>query len=85
MLRTLLVVTLFAAAPAMADPPKTDAVEKTSDGADKVICKRYLETGSLVKGYRVCKTKADWDRDRAAIRAPSGTSGSCSSAQTGNC
>lgn len=85
MLRIVLVAGLFAAAPVMADAPKADSVEKTSDSPDKVICKRYVETGSLVKGYRVCKTKADWERDRANLRAPNTTSGSCSSAQTGNC
>ncbi|MDB5720315.1 MAG: hypothetical protein JWP15_933, partial [Alphaproteobacteria bacterium] len=30
--------------------------EKAVDGRDKLICKRFLETGSLVKGYRTCKT-----------------------------
>lgn len=27
---------------------------------DKVICRRILETGSLVKGKRVCLTRREW-------------------------
>ncbi len=27
---------------------------------DKVVCRRILETGSLVKGKRVCLTRREW-------------------------
>lgn len=39
------------------------AAPKISE-ADKIICKRSIETGSLVRGVRTCKTKRDWERDR---------------------
>lgn len=28
--------------------------------ADPVICKRYEETGSLIKKRKVCRTKSEW-------------------------
>lgn len=85
MFRFTVAVILFAAAPVLADPPQRDAAEKASDSADKVICKRFEKTGSLIGGERVCKTKADWERDRANLRALATTSGSCASAQSGVC
>jgi hypothetical protein len=42
--------------------------ERASDPANKMICKRFLETGSLVRSYRMCKTKVDWEKSRDAIR-----------------
>jgi hypothetical protein len=41
-----------------------DKPERAADASDKMICKRFIRTGSLVDGYRVCKTKADWQRER---------------------
>jgi hypothetical protein len=60
-----------------AEPPKTDDRAKLADKSEKMICKRFLETGSLVKGYRACKTKRDWERERDAIRSVTSNSGSC--------
>jgi hypothetical protein len=69
MLRILFISALLAAgAPAMAEQPKRDAPEKVADSGDKMICKRFTETGSLVKSYRTCKTKAEWERERENIR-----------------
>ncbi|WP_293974088.1 hypothetical protein [Sphingomonas sp.] len=45
-----------------------DEPERAADSADKVVCKRFIRTGSLIDGYRVCKTKAQWEHDRANIR-----------------
>jgi hypothetical protein len=61
---------ILAATPAMADQSRTglDAPEKASDSHDKLICKRFTETGSLVKSYRSCKTKGEWERERDNIR-----------------
>lgn len=33
------------------------------------ICKRTVETGSLVRGRRECRTSAEWDRIAEAARA----------------
>ncbi len=49
--------------------PVADTAEKSADNRDKMICKRFLETGSLVKGYRECKTKKEWDAARDSIRS----------------
>ena len=41
------------------------------DPLNKIVCRRILETGSLVKGERVCLTRREWalasekGRDRA--------------------
>lgn len=35
---------------------------------EKVICKRFTETGSLVIGYTTCKTKREWERERNNLR-----------------
>jgi len=74
---------------AVVDAPSTaamDAPEKSADAGEKMICKKFLETGSLVKGVRVCKTKADWERGRDNIRAGFNASQSCSlAAEGGSC
>ena len=36
--------------PSSANPK--DAAEKAVEPRDKIICKKFLETGSLVRGYR---------------------------------
>lgn len=58
------------AAPAGAAPQKSanEVGEKSADPASKMICKRFVRTGSLVDGYRVCKTKIEWQRDRDLLR-----------------
>lgn len=63
MVNSLSLLLLLAAA--QAGP---DAAERSADKQDKVICKRFLETGSLVRGYRTCKTKREWERERDALR-----------------
>jgi len=81
---TFLIIALLAAGdagPQTARP--ADEGERTSDAPDKMVCKRFTETGSLVRAQRVCKTKRDWDRERSVIRsAPAG--GSCNASGTGS-
>ena len=76
------VVALAVAGPAVAamDQKKNEA-ERSADTSDKVICKRFAETGSLVSSHRVCKTKREWDQERDEIRASVRASGACN---TGN-
>jgi hypothetical protein len=62
---------------AIAAPGTRDEAEKASDSADKIICKRFVETGSLVKGHRTCKPKREWERDREAVRMQPNLGGSC--------
>lgn len=51
----MFVALMFADAAASAPPPAPNP-------ADKIVCRRILETGSLVKGQRVCHTRAEWAR-----------------------
>jgi hypothetical protein len=55
---------LLAGSPALAQSEKAN----TPDPKDKVICKKFMETGSLVKGYRTCKTRSQWQLERDAQR-----------------
>lgn len=57
--------------------PPADPAERAADAADKVICKRFTKTGSLVATQRVCKTKADWERDREGLARRLSTSDGC--------
>lgn len=85
MKRFFLAAALFlpVAGSVLAAPLQKDAGEKTADPGSKMICKKFLETGSLVRGHRVCKTKADWQRDRDLIRQSTSTS-SCQNTGMGN-
>ena len=72
MMRALAATTLLliTSANANAAPPQQrDEREKSADSADKVICKRFAETGSLVKSTRICKPKRDWERERDELRS----------------
>ena len=48
------------------------AAEAAPAAADKVVCKRFEVTGSLVKKRRACYTQAEWkkmnERDQDAAR-----------------
>jgi hypothetical protein len=68
MLRVIAIAMLVLSGPVAAERTKRDAPERTTDNRDKVICKRFAETGSLVSSKRVCKSKADWERDRDNLR-----------------
>ena len=78
-------IVLLAAAPVSdpRNPPVRDAAEHAADPRDRVICKRFLETGALVRGYRTCKTKAEWDRDRDSLRDTPSPGDSCSARGNG--
>lgn len=51
-------------APLHADPPKA----KSLDPRERIICRRFIRVGSLVDGYRVCKTRAEWDREHENLQ-----------------
>lgn len=69
MLIVMVVALVAVAAPGPLSSQKLDAAERATDPQDKMICKRFVDTGSLVRGTRVCKTKRDWEHDRADIRS----------------
>ena len=61
----LFVATLLAEAATPAPAPTAP------DPQNKIICRRYLETGSLVKSTKVCHTRAEWARVYEAARRDS--------------
>ena len=65
--------------------PAREQGERAADPASKVICKRFLETGSLVSGYKICKTKADWEKGRDRLRQTNSTESCRLSGQGGAC
>lgn len=80
----LIVFALVAAIPAMAAAAEPQA-KRTSD-PDKVICKTFAETGSLVNTKRECKTRRDWDREREDLRANAGANAnSCRNSGSTGC
>ncbi len=87
MLRTMTVAALLltSVTAAAAPPAKPDEREKSADSADKMICKRFAETGSLIASKRVCKTKRDWERERDALRASSNINSCANQGSTGSC
>lgn len=59
----MLISTAFLTLAMMADAATATAQTAVpADPLDKVICRRILETGSLVKGKRVCLTRREWTR-----------------------
>ncbi len=76
---------LVGASAASAAPPQgVDAPERAAGNPDKVVCKRFVRTGSLADGYRTCKTKKEWERERENARTVN-WSNACKSAESGNC
>ncbi len=62
------VASLSIAVPALADG-KAKVVGAAADegvGDDRIICRKHVETGSLVRKKKQCFTKAEWDRIAAA-------------------
>lgn len=59
---------LSAAAVQAAPRSSSEAPEKAAGNPDKVVCKRFIRVGSLVDGYRTCKTKKEWERERENVR-----------------
>ncbi len=75
---------LSATAAQSAPRQAADAPERAAGPGDKVVCKRFLKTGSLVDAYRTCKTKAEWQRERDNVRQVNWST-PCRSANSGNC
>lgn len=50
------------ATPAVAqDAPATTTAAEQAD-ANKMVCRRYGQTGSIMGGKKVCHTRAEWAR-----------------------
>jgi hypothetical protein len=48
--------------------PSTGGASAKADQRDRIICRRFIRTGSLVDGYRTCKTRAEWDREHENLQ-----------------
>ena len=82
---TTVALILLIASSASAERPKREEAEKSAEPRDKLLCKRFTETGSLVAKTRICKTKADWDRDRDNFRHSSISATCRMAAEGGSC
>jgi hypothetical protein len=74
--RLFVLLCALASASSAQAAPAGDAPESAAGARDKVVCKRFLRTGSLVDSYRTCKTKGEWERERDNVRQ-FGVSDSC--------
>jgi hypothetical protein len=61
-----------------------DAPETVAGDPNKVVCKRFAKTGSLVDGYRTCKSKKEWERERDNVRTINWST-PCNSAESPTC
>jgi hypothetical protein len=77
----LLLVSLFG----VESPPVQSATpaKQSANDPDKVICRRFAVTGSLVSSYKTCKTRREWDSEHAALRATGPASDSCRNSGNG--
>ena len=81
----LFICGLFSAAASNAAPRQgVDAAERAAGNPDKVVCKRFVRIGTLAGGYRTCKTKREWERERENARTVN-WSNPCKSAESGSC
>ena len=66
LLTAVFICALAGATTAQAAPRQgVDSPETAAGNPDKIVCKRFVRIGSLVGGYRTCKTKKEWERERA--------------------
>ena len=59
------------AAPATAihaEPSSDRASAGAQDSRDRVVCRRFLRTGSLVDSYRTCKTNRERQREHENLQ-----------------
>ena len=69
---------------AHAGPPAQPAKHGAID-PEKMTCKRFIRTGSLIDGYRICKKNKEWNADvdtarqvgESIIKNQCGHDGSC--------
>jgi hypothetical protein len=44
------------------------ASANSQDSRDRIVCRRFLRTGSLVDSYRTCKTNREWQREHENLQ-----------------
>lgn len=65
MIVALFVLLQPAAAPSYAPVPRL----ATTEASEKKVCRKRVETGSLVRQTKVCRTQAEWRRTEEDSRA----------------
>ena len=70
-------VSLIALAAAAADVPAAVPPDPHHPRTEKVICKTFQKTGSLVQRYKACKSAKDWAREHDQVRENNSLSDSC--------
>jgi len=69
--RTAILITFLLSAPGATSAyaePRSGASANSQASRDRIICRRFLRTGSLVDSYRTCKTRAEWDREHENLQ-----------------
>lgn len=61
-----MILTILSAALLTSASPGTMAIADAD--ADKKICKREKQIGSLVRSKKICRTKAEWDEAQEQAR-----------------
>jgi hypothetical protein len=69
--------------PVLAAPRARDAAEPVAGDQDQMVCKKFTKTGTLAGSYRTCKTKGEWERERANIRQMNVSNSCATSGQSG--
>lgn len=62
-----------------------DAPERAADAMGRLVCKRFIRTGSLVSGYKECKSKREWEKERENLRQLNVSDSCRSRAEGGGC
>jgi len=57
-----------ATASAFAEAQGEGPSAKAQSDRDRVVCRRFLRTGSLVDSYRTCKTNREWQREHENLQ-----------------
>lgn len=60
---------LAAVQPAAASAPPAETEAEPPAKAERKICRSYVETGSLTRRTKVCRTAAEWSRNEQEYRA----------------
>ena len=65
---SLAFASLLVTAAAAQSAPNGSSGENAAGPRDKMVCKRFLRTGTLASFYRTCKPKWEWERERENLR-----------------
>lgn len=64
----ILTAALLLPTPALADPTTPAKVKPAKGSPEEVVCRREVDTGSLVQGRRTCMTRAQWSAQAEAAQ-----------------